>query len=331
MTSKNMQPFNPAASLPAELASVFDAGALAGDLSEGAGGGGFPVLSIRGSKWRAKQGGEEFPIINDDGDPVPALEVVILKSSPNVSKLYYEAKYTEGDDAAPTCMSMDGIKPDASSESPQSKDCATCKWNKWGSRITEAGKKAKRCSDTRRVAVWVHTEMPDGFDERTPMLLRVPAASLNDLATFGNALSKKGYPYNALVTRLGFDVNASYPKLTYKAVRPITNDEAGVVAEMFNSETTQQILSTYVEEAAGEVEGEEEEEKEQPPEQTVDVDFEEPPAQPRTSKKKAAKKKAAKKATAKAAPPAEEPETGGDEGSLDDDLDSVLSDLENLV
>lgn len=329
--SKEMNVFNPAGPLSAEMASVFDVSELAGDLSDGASSGGFQTVSIRGSKWRIKSGGEEYNILNADGEAIPSIEVVMLKANKGVSKLYYDKKYTEGDDEAPTCMSADGIKPDASSTKKQSANCATCKWNQWGSRITEAGKKAKVCADTRRMAVWVHTPMPDGTDDSEPVLLRIPAASLADLATFGQNMARKNYPYNALVTRLGFDVSASYPKLTFKAVRPISPEEAETVVKMVMSDTTTNILNTVHESApAGTSVAEEVEEEEEVVEvKTVDTDFEIPDAAPAKAK---AKKEPAEKAKpakqTKAEPEPEDDDT--DSSSMDDELDSIISDLESL-
>jgi len=339
--SKEMKPFNPTAGLPADLASVFDVESLAGDLTEGAGGAGFQVVSIRGSKWRIKSQGEEHVVTNDDDDPIPSIEVVMLKANKGVSKIFYEKKYTEGDDGSPTCFSVDGVAPDNSSEKKQAKNCAACKMNKWGSRMTEAGKKAKACADTRRVAIWLHTPC-EGVDPSEPMLLRVPAASLADLHSYGTQMQNKGYPYNALVTRLGFDHNASYPKLTFKPARPINEDEAAEVVRMFNSETTGHILSvsetTVVEEETS---------SEDAVDNTVstDFDFETETVQdekPKQVSKKKASKKQSRKAPDKAASKGEsapdtvgEPEAPGENegtaGGLDADLDSILNDLENLT
>ena len=79
--SKEMNVFNPAGQLSAEIASIFDVGALAGDLSDGASTGGFQTISIRGSKWRVKSGGEEHNILNEDGTMarMDALEVFAEK------------------------------------------------------------------------------------------------------------------------------------------------------------------------------------------------------------------------------------------------------------
>ena len=58
--------------LPAELASAFGGDRTADLISSS---GGFPVISIRGSKFRVKVAGEEKPLINaQTGDPMPSLQ-----------------------------------------------------------------------------------------------------------------------------------------------------------------------------------------------------------------------------------------------------------------
>jgi hypothetical protein len=303
--------------LQAMFDEVFNPESLADDLTSGAGGG-FQVISIRGSKWRVKAGGEEHPILNEEGEPVPSIEVVLLKGNKNVSKIYYEKKYSEGDDEPPTCMSLDGLKPDTSSVSKQSDSCTTCRHNVWGSRITEAGKKAKECADNRRVAVWLMTPCA-GIDENEPILLRVPAASINDLATYGSKMAAGNFPYNKVVTRIGFDLNAAYPKLTFKGVRPITDEEAHKVVAMVTSTTTATILSTAQEVATPS--GTNIEAKSQ-----VEFIPEAAPEKEAAKVEAIPKKKAAKKKK-KAAEPAPDTETT----ALDGDLDNIISDLENLA
>lgn len=314
--------FNPKSKLPAEMASVFDADALAGDLIEGATGGGFQVISIRGSKWRVKSGGVEHPILNlDTEEPAPSIEVVLLKAKKEVSKIWYAKKYSEGDSEAPDCFSIDGVAPDPSSTNAQAPSCAACPHNQWGSRITEAGKKAKACADTRRMAVLLMANVPHEVDDE-PMLLRVPAASLGDLATFGAKMAEKGYPYNAIITRIGFDMNAAYPKLTFKAVRPITTEEAELVTEKFHSDIAHNILNT-----APEMGAQEPGDTNTEAAPAVDSTFEEEEAPPA----KASKKKSGKKTGTKAAKPEPKPvQEAAPAVEADADLDAIIAELEGL-
>ena len=242
-------------SLPAAMDDIFNP-AMIDDLIEGASSG-FGVISFRGGKWRVKHGGEETLITNADDEPVASIPVVIVKASRQVSKIYYERNYEEGDDNPPDCFSIDGVTPDASAPDKQANECATCPMNQWGSRVTEAGKKAKRCSDHRRLAVVPAARKGEDADTAVlrnevyggPMLMRVPPASLNDMAVFARDLRKR-YPelgYNSIVTLIGFDPKTAYPKLTFKALRRIKEDEKQVIYEMSTDGSVDNVLSSTTE------------------------------------------------------------------------------------
>ena len=207
-----------------------NAGALAAfigddDLSSGVSAG-YPVMSIRGAKWRISQNGEERPIyIPGTTDLAPAVRVVLLRANRAVSKTFYAGAYVEGADTAPTCQSGDGVRPDTDSEQPQSATCATCKHNEWGSKISPAGKKIKACGDVRRMAV-----LPAEDLEFPASLLRIPGASLGDLAAYGQTLRRAGVNYAAVVTKLSFDPSASFPKIMFALERALTAEEVESVA-----------------------------------------------------------------------------------------------------
>ena len=75
------------------------------------------------------------------------------------------------------------------------------------------------------------------------MLLRVPAASLRDLATFGQKMQALGYPYYAIGTRIAFDPAEAYPKFVLSAIRPLTDAEADLVLEMREARQITTILA----------------------------------------------------------------------------------------
>lgn len=207
--------------------------------------GGFAVLSVRGKVWRAKHHGEERPLLREDGEPKSSIEVVILKGAPNLSKIYYEQGYAEGSNSPPDCWSVDGRVPDAASPKRQSQTCAGCPHNAWGSRATPNGK-GKACADSKRLAV---VPLDDIRNEGLggPMLLRVPPASLAELKTFADRLNQLNEAPCSIGTRIGFDMKAEYPRLTFKPVRRLEVEEIRTVAELRNSPTVERILATAVE------------------------------------------------------------------------------------
>jgi hypothetical protein len=289
--------------------------------------GGFGVVSIKGSKWRIKFGGEDQPITDSEGEMVPSIPVVLIKASAHISKVYYSKQFEEGVDQAPDCMSIDGTVPDAGVPFPQADQCSACPHNVWGSKITESGKKSKACADSRRMAIVPAAVKKADADPEVllnesyggPMLLRVPPASLQDLAKYGRELiNKHNMSYAAVVTRIGFDPDAAYPKLTFKALRPLTDEEKEVVVSYYETGAFDAILHTapeMTEAAAAPAKA-----------QTVDADFEEDeePA-------KAAPAKPAVRAATPAKPAARPATPAKPAASSDEmDIDGMLEDL-NLV
>ena len=301
---------------------------MAGDNSDLSSGvrGGYSVLSIRGSRWHIKVGEEETTITDSEtGDPVGSLKLVILKGSPNVSKNYYEGGYEEGASEAPTCWSIDGIVPDPAADK-QADACAACPKNQFGSRITDAGKKVKACSDSRRVAV-----APEGdFENKLyggPMLLRIPASSLSNLSAFGKKMSARGFPYNTIVTRLNFDHSVSFPKLEFNAVRPLSDDEADVIIKLLNDhEYADKIEAILAKDLEVVPQGEA-----APPVQ--EQLFEEAPeVQPKTADKAPAQEPTKPEVqTTPETPQKAKVETKDEsDDALDDELKDILSSLDNL-
>jgi len=204
-----------------------------GDLTQNVESGGFPTLSFRGGKWRVKSAGEEYLIVNDEDEPVPSVLVNLLKASKYVSRTYYSSSYEEGDDEAPTCMSINGITPDAGVEEAQSVNCNSCPQNAWGSRITESGTKAKACSSHRRIAIAPMFPIPEDAPHEL-MLFTVPTTSLKDLQAFGRKMEVKGFPYQQAIVKLGLDTETSYPRPTFKAIRPLTDDDKALIVDFIN-------------------------------------------------------------------------------------------------
>lgn len=229
------------------LANVFG-GYNEDDLSAGVSAG-FGVLSYRGKVWRINYKGEEHKLLTPDGDPIPSVKVIILRAKPQLSKIYYEKQYEEGDDSSPDCFSMDGVTPDRSVKNPQSKTCAACPKNIWGSKITEAGKETKACADSRRLAVVPATDIANEA-LGGPLLLRVPAASLANLANYDGQLKDANAAYYGLVTRISFDSDAAYPRLMFhfdgNATAQLDESHAKLILEQRDSEKVRRILDEQV-------------------------------------------------------------------------------------
>lgn len=216
---------------------------------------GFPVISYRGKVWRVKKGGEEHVYLNENKEAVQSIELVLVRSNPNLAKIFYEGAYTEGDSSPPRCWSADGMKPDVGVQKPISVTCAGCKNNVWGSKITPAGKKTRACADHRRMAVAFRHDVEaaalDPSHEVPVFLLRTPPASLNPLKDYVDGVLKpKGVPPFAVFTRIGFETAASHPQLTFKGVQFLNDDQAAVVMALRESDDTKRILAEAAEYSA---------------------------------------------------------------------------------
>lgn len=230
----NIIPFD-SGNVPAHIRDAFGGVESNNDLSSGVVSGGYAVISYKGNRWHVVEGGNRTLLTNEDGDPRSSIEVVILKSNPSLSKIYYEGGYEEGSTAKPTCYSNDGHGPASDSTSPQAAKCAICPHNAWGSRITENGSKGKSCADLRRVAV-----APSG-DLTKPMLLRIPAASLKELSQYADMLNRRKAPYSAVVTKIGFDPEVAYQRMKFRAVRWLDADELEAVNQTAKSDVINRI------------------------------------------------------------------------------------------
>jgi hypothetical protein len=187
----------------------------------------FAVLGYKGKNWRLKVKSAETVLHDDRNQPLTSIEAVIVGISPAISRQYFGKSYSEGDNDGPDCYSTDGIKPDAGAPHKQNPVCATCPQGQWGSRITDAGKRAKNCQDTRRIAVVPLTDLEQNVFG--PMLLRVPPMSLNNLSNYSDFLDRKGAGFECVGTRIGFDVSVAYPRLTFDAIGWLDEDQQRLV------------------------------------------------------------------------------------------------------
>jgi hypothetical protein len=191
---------------------------------------GFPIIRIRGSKWRLSTGKGEEKVV-----PSTVIDVVILRSPGFASRAYYKG-YKQGQKGErPICSSLQGKRPDADVEDKQSDLCDTCKRNQ--TYTNDKGIKVRDCSNGKRLAVlpWIDwtTELL-GKPLIRPTLLRVPGASLQALKAYGEELGRAGVPYYGLLTRLSFDPETEYPKIefNYNTDIQLDDDSAALIDEM---------------------------------------------------------------------------------------------------
>jgi len=177
-------------------------------------------ISIKGGVFRMVVDGKEIAQ-NEDR----AMNIVIVAANPHVSRSYYAGDYEEGKVIAPECWSDDGTAPSSKAPEPQASKCASCPQNIAGSAKQGGG---RACRFSQRMAVMLENDMQGDVYQLT-----LPAQSI-----FGNAENGKmpmqayakflgghGLPITAVVTEMRFDTASATPKLTFKAVRPLEEDE----------------------------------------------------------------------------------------------------------
>ncbi len=215
--------------------------------------GGYGVLQFKGKVWTLRYKGKRYPFMRPDGDgPRNSLDVVVVRSAKTKSKTYYPV--FDDSNAKPSCWSNDARRPDPSVPKPIHSNCTDCPMNVIGSKTNqETGAKSKACADQKRVSVVIDPAIVasvSGLNISEPVLLRLPAASLNPFGTYGDQMEAQKWPLISVLTRLSFEPAFAYPKLKFEAVRPLTDDEVAVALELRDSPEAERIVSSEVD-AAG--------------------------------------------------------------------------------
>lgn len=207
---------------------------------------GFAIVSVRGKVFRIKHQGEERNVTNPDGTPAGSLDVVIVKASPHIAKIFYIDGYEEGSTQPPDCFSVNGVRPDPASPKRQSETCAGCPQNAWGSASRNGRQsKGKACQDSKRLGVVPAGNIPNDM-YNGPMLTRVPPDSLSELVKYAERLNMMGFPVDAVVTRITFDIDTPHPKMLFKEVRALSDAEYEQVEKLQKGEVIDRILNTAV-------------------------------------------------------------------------------------
>lgn len=178
-------------------------------------------ISIKGGVFRLISDGKEVAAIEER-----YLDVVIVAAAPKISRVWYAGKFDPKapTNAAPSCWSADGETPSAEAETPQAKNCASCPKNVAGS----GQGNSRACRYQQRVAVVLANDV-----EGDVMQLTLPAASVfgkevgdnRPLQAYAGYLVAQGADPASVVTRIKFDTASESPKLFFKAMRWLTEDE----------------------------------------------------------------------------------------------------------
>ena len=210
--------------LPAHLKNLqLDATTKA--LMGGSGGTGGKRISIRGNVFRMMVDGKEIAQ-NEDR----AMNIIIAAANANVSRTFYAGTYQEGQAMAPTCWSNDGVTPDIKSEQPQASKCASCQQNIKGSGQGDS----RACRFSQRLAVLLENDIRGDIYQLTLPAQSIFGAAENGkmpLQSYAKFLGSHGLPVTAVVTEMRFDTASATPRLTFKAVRPLNEEELAMTQD----------------------------------------------------------------------------------------------------
>ena len=184
-------------------------------------------ISIMGGVWRMIVGSEEIAKIEER-----SIDVVIVNAAPKTSRTYHKEAYSEASKGKiPECWSNDGVKPDPKAEAPQSSACATCPMN-----IAGSGQGTSRaCRFQRRLAVVLANDVHNS----EVFQLILPSQSVfgkaengkMPLEAYAKFIGGHGLSISSVVTEIKFDTASATPKLLFRAVRALTEEEMDIVSE----------------------------------------------------------------------------------------------------
>lgn len=198
-------------------------------------------ISIRGGRFREIIGGDQQRV-NSSG----SMNVVIIRAS-RISRTYYEGTYDPEKITPPRCWSADSDKPsdDVPAAQRMSSKCSTCPMNVKGSGATGTG---RACRFSMRLAVCIEGNLDTVYQ------MQLPATSIfgevknqkMGMQAYAKFLKANDLMMAGLVTQMYFDEDSETPKLFFKPVRPLDDEELNTVAETYDTDDAQQAIEMTV-------------------------------------------------------------------------------------
>jgi len=197
-------------------------------------------ISIRGGKFREIINGEQTKVNKND-----SMNIVIIDAAA-ISRSYYAAAYDSENPTPPTCWAPDGKRPapEVAEGDLQSRDCATCPQNVRGSGQGDA----RACRYHQRVAIVIEGQLDTVYQ------LHLAGTSVfgdavngkTPLQAYARYLKAHNQTAIGIVTEVSFDEDSDTPKLFFKAVRPLAEEEMTKVLALRDSDETREAISFTV-------------------------------------------------------------------------------------
>lgn len=198
-----------------------------------------PRISIRAGRYRLSEDGVETTV-------GVTLDTIIVGANPRVSKVFYAKAFdASAENVRPDCWSNDGLKADASVDAPVHTSCADCPNNVLGSKILPSGAKSKMCADQRHLAVVAAADPSKVYS------LTVPVSGMKALREYFKELGNYGIGPEEVITELGFDDQASFPKITFKQKGYVPEKAISRVDTLLTSDSVKVATRQLAPQAAG--------------------------------------------------------------------------------
>jgi len=163
---------------------------------------------------------------------------IIVVGMADVSRVYYEGEYEPNVHKAPTCWSLDSQRPDKGvpEVSKQANRCLDCTHNIRGS----GHNRGRACKFIQNIAVAFEGQLD------TMYKLKLPATSIYGKAKGGHLpmqeyikfLVSRGSEISSVLTRMYFDSSSNVPKLFFKPMRSLRDEELSAVKQLQDSVDT---------------------------------------------------------------------------------------------
>lgn len=212
----------------------------------GGGGGGGKRISLKGRRFRMIVDGEQVSVSKED-----SMNVVVVNAAP-VSRTYYEGTYDPNNPTAPSCWSVDTRVPalEVPAEQRKALRCADCPMNVKGS--GQSGN-SRACRFNQRLAITLEGKPDEVYQ------LQLPATSLfgeavngqMPMQAYAKLLNAHNTPIIAVMTQMTFDENAEQPKLFFKPLRPLDEEELQAAVKAKDSEEALKAITLTVSQTDG--------------------------------------------------------------------------------
>jgi len=182
-------------------------------------------LSIGGGVFRLLLGRQELAEREER-----SMNIVIVAAAPAYARTFYGSAFDpDSEPTAPLCWSDDGKHPAETCTSPQAAACMRCPHDREG---TGQNGQGRACRTSARVAVALDGALEDGL-----VAMNIPAASIfgqgngrySPLQEYARKLAGFNISLEKVLTEVRFDTKATFPRIMFQAVRPLTEAEYNTV------------------------------------------------------------------------------------------------------